>query len=113
MPINANIVVSNYPQRLSGHSFTDPNRHSYDSRQSYHSNSSNGSLDILDEGGFFSNVNVAELYQRGLPVSILYCLPSPLLSLWTYYSSFLSNICKISAQYPLLCQRGQRFNFFC
>ncbi|XP_067941655.1 caskin-2-like isoform X2 [Watersipora subatra] len=65
MPINANI--SNYPQRLPGNSITDPSRHSFDSRQSYHSNSSTGSLDILDEGGFCSNVNVAELYQRGMP----------------------------------------------
>ena len=77
--INANVVVSNYPQRLSGHggSFPGDSRHSYDSsaalsRQSFHSQSSSssvGSLDILDEGGFSSNVNVAELYQRGMSVS--------------------------------------------
>lgn len=74
--INANVVVSNYPQRLSGHSFNE-GRHSYESasalsRQSFHSQSSSssvGSLDILDEGGFSSNVNVAELYQRGMSVS--------------------------------------------
>lgn len=72
MAINANVHVSNYPQRLSGHSFPEPSRHSYESRQSYHSNSSSSvaSLDVLDEGGFSSNVNVAELYHRGMTVGV-------------------------------------------
>jgi len=78
MAINVNVNVGTYPQRLSSHSLSEPSRQSYDSRQSYHSNSSSsiGSLDILDETGFSSNVNVAELYRRGMSVSSISSLPT-------------------------------------
>lgn len=42
------------------------------SRQSYHSTSSSsvGSLDRLEESGYSSQINVAELFQAGVPVRL-------------------------------------------
>ncbi|XP_052791333.1 caskin-2-like isoform X3 [Mya arenaria] len=59
-----NVHVSNQ-YRLSGTSYES----GVSSRQSYHSTSSSsvGSLDRLEESGYSSQVNVAELFQAGLP----------------------------------------------
>ena len=61
----ANVQINNQ-HRLSGQSYES----GVSSRQSYHSNSSSsvGSLDRLEESGYSSQVNVAELFQAGLPV---------------------------------------------
>ncbi|XP_033754976.1 caskin-1-like isoform X3 [Pecten maximus] len=60
----ANVQINNQ-HRLSGQSYES----GVSSRQSYHSTSSSsvGSLDRLEEGGYSSQVNVAELVHAGLP----------------------------------------------
>ncbi|XP_060083037.1 caskin-2-like [Ylistrum balloti] len=60
----ANVQINNQ-HRLSGQSYES----GVSSRQSYHSTSSSsvGSLDRLEEGGYSSQINVAELVHAGLP----------------------------------------------
>ena len=60
-----NVHVNNH-YRLSGTSYES----GVSSRQSYHSTSSSsvGSLDRLEESGYSSQINVAELFQHGVPV---------------------------------------------
>lgn len=61
-----NVQVNNQ-YRLSATSYES----GVSSRQSYHSTSSSsvGSLDRLEESGYSSQINVAELFQAGVPVS--------------------------------------------
>ena len=62
-----NVHVNNHHHRLSATSYES----GVSSRQSYHSTSSSsvGSLDRLEESGYSSQINVAELFQAGVPVS--------------------------------------------
>lgn len=61
-----NVQVSSQ-HRLSGQSYES----GVSSRQSYHSTSSSslGSLDRLEESGYTSTINVAELFHAGMQVS--------------------------------------------
>ncbi|CAL1530621.1 unnamed protein product [Lymnaea stagnalis] len=85
-----NVHVNNQQHRLSGQSYES----GVSSRQSYHSTSSSslGSLDRLEEPGFTSTINVAQLFQAGVP-------DNEVLHAWLHDLGFVE-------YYPLFYQAG-------
>lgn len=85
-----NVHVNNQQHRLSGQSYES----GVSSRQSYHSTSSSslGSLDRLEEPGYTSTINVAQLFQAGVP-------DNEVLHAWLHDLGFVE-------YYPLFYQAG-------